>query len=232
MGDPREEDPEVVKALQVIEIRDSFLRRSTTYFDQVASGRFETPEHEFDCHFRTPPVHHSQLYQFIDVDDDSVQEIICAAETSPTCSKLTWGLHKGTLKKIRNRMTVKLQQMRAFSSDQPALLDAGHVPALTAGTEEANGSAPAVKADTEATDGIDRACKRKRFQVKRNADNDPAVTAGTLGADGIGRAGTQEPFRIKRDAGSDPAVIAGTEVADGIDRVRKLKRLKRVVSEE
>ncbi|CAJ1455016.1 unnamed protein product [Effrenium voratum] len=119
--DPRK-SPET-RTLQVIDFRDRFLRQQRAYFERLQGTLDQTPVQALDCHFRTPPVNRSQLYQYLDIEDEAVQQLLKSSEVLEECSYKTGWLPQQTLENIRERMAVKAELLRR-SRQQPALQDA------------------------------------------------------------------------------------------------------------
>eukprot|EP00927_Polykrikos_kofoidii_P041538 TRINITY_DN35418_c0_g1_i1.p1 TRINITY_DN35418_c0_g1~~TRINITY_DN35418_c0_g1_i1.p1 ORF type:complete len:602 (+),score=111.13 TRINITY_DN35418_c0_g1_i1:175-1980(+) len=117
--DPREH-PQVAKELQVIDFRDRHLRQRKVYF-QALQGNVASEPVPSDCHFRTPPTNRSQLYQFIDIEDEGVQQLLTAAEPLSRCCAQTGWLSADSLRALRNRMAVKAALMRRVRSANQAL---------------------------------------------------------------------------------------------------------------
>ncbi|CAE8593653.1 unnamed protein product [Polarella glacialis] len=99
--------------LQVIDFRDRFLRQQRSYFERIQGVLDAGSVQVLDCHFRTPPVNRSQLYQLGDIEDEVVQQTLSAlsgfgAEAS---EKFGW-MPQPALETIRERMAVKAELMR------------------------------------------------------------------------------------------------------------------------
>ncbi|CAK9052896.1 unnamed protein product [Durusdinium trenchii] len=118
--DPRT-DPGT-RFMQVIDFRDRLLKERRAYFERVQGTMDQQPVQALDCHFRTPPVNRSQLYQYLDIEDEVVQQILQSSEVLKECSFKTGWLPQQTLDAIRERMAVKAELLRR--SRQHALQDA------------------------------------------------------------------------------------------------------------
>jgi len=104
--DPRDH-PDQSKWLQVLNFRDPFFRQHGK-----KKPRKEDSEEATDCYFRKPPCKRNQPYQFIDIQDDWVQEILCSAPLMKDCCKRDGWLPEDVLDCVRQRLGVKSQQMR------------------------------------------------------------------------------------------------------------------------
>jgi len=98
--------------LQVIDFRDRFFRTRHAYYEALEKRESETWSKTLDCHFRVPPLNRSQLYQYIDIEDDVVQQILHTATLLSTCSEKTGWLEQASIDAIRERMAVKAELMR------------------------------------------------------------------------------------------------------------------------
>jgi hypothetical protein len=98
-------DPRVyaedAKWLQVIKFRDPFFKKNS-----------EDNDVEPDCTFRRPPSLREQLYQFCDIKDDFIENMINDAEVEKECSRKTGWLNDLVFHVVRERMTVKSQLQR------------------------------------------------------------------------------------------------------------------------
>eukprot|EP00434_Breviolum_minutum_P039084 symbB.v1.2.034690.t2/scaffold4523.1/size38513/6 len=108
--DPRK-NPES-RFLQVIDFRDRLLKERRAYFEKVQGTFDQKPVEAFDPHFRTPPVNRSQLYQYIDIEDEGVQQLLQSSEVLEECCLKTGWLPQQTLDAIRERMFVKAELLR------------------------------------------------------------------------------------------------------------------------
>lgn len=124
--DPRQHTES--RFMQVIDFRDRFLKERRAYFERVQGTFDQTPADALDCHFRTPPVNRSQLYQYIDIEDEVVQQLLNSSEILEECSFKTGWLPQKTLDAIRERMSVKAELLRR--TRQPHLLQDASTPAL------------------------------------------------------------------------------------------------------
>jgi len=136
--DPRTERTEAGR-MQVIDFRDRFFRQQRVYF-AARQGRAANSSHmstdAADCHFRRPPANRSQLYQFVDVEDEVVQNIIHTAEFLPQASERSGWLPQPALDAIRERMAVKAELMRRAIEVRP-MLEAPSASAALTNTPEA-----------------------------------------------------------------------------------------------
>eukprot|EP00435_Cladocopium_sp_Y103_P010510 s3349_g2.t1 len=122
--DPRQHTES--RFMQVIDFRDRFLKERRAYFERVQGTFDQTPAEALDCHFRTPPVNRSQLYQYIDIEDEVW--LLNSSEILEECSFKTGWLPQKTLDAIRERMSVKAELLRR--TRQPHLLQDASTPAL------------------------------------------------------------------------------------------------------
>jgi len=111
--DPREH-PDQSKWLQVLTFRDPFFR-------QLGTAKKGAREETSDCYFRKPPCKRSQPYQFIDINDDWVQEILCSSPLLDDCSKREGWLPEDVLDGVRQRLEVKSQLMRDRAAARAAV---------------------------------------------------------------------------------------------------------------
>jgi hypothetical protein len=114
--DPRQ-NPEEAKWLQVIDFRDRHFRQSRAHLevDRAMRGAQDTSTAsggQGDCHFRTPPAKRSQLYQFVDIEDEGICEIIQTSEVLTECCEKTGWMSEASLDQARDRMAVKSELMR------------------------------------------------------------------------------------------------------------------------
>jgi len=173
--DPR--DPahaEEASRLQVIDFRDRWFRKQTTYFEaiqEVRSGRAVDArnEEDFDVHFRAPPVNRSQLYQVLDIEDTVVKRILALAAHVDQCSPQDGWFEATVIPRIRDRMAVKaeiLRRTKAAMAKAKALEDAPRRAAVA--NEAASSSTPlgAQRAEEEPSESRRAPRKRRRLSKK------------------------------------------------------------------
>eukprot|EP00913_Durusdinium_trenchii_P010234 g9595.t1 len=114
--DPRT-DPGT-RFMQVIDFRDRLLKERRAYFERVQGTMDQQPVQALDCHFRTPPVNRSQLYQYLDIEDEATGGILQSSEVLKECSFKTGWLPQQTLDAIRERMAVKALKDEASGTRQ------------------------------------------------------------------------------------------------------------------
>jgi len=98
----------------VLTFRDPFFR-------QLGTAKKGAREETSDCYFRKPPCKRSQPYQFIDINDDWVQEILCSSPLLDDCSKREGWLPEDVLDGVRQRLEVKSQLMRDRAAARAAV---------------------------------------------------------------------------------------------------------------
>eukprot|EP00931_Biecheleriopsis_adriatica_P102651 TRINITY_DN77595_c0_g1_i1.p1 TRINITY_DN77595_c0_g1~~TRINITY_DN77595_c0_g1_i1.p1 ORF type:complete len:533 (+),score=102.54 TRINITY_DN77595_c0_g1_i1:132-1730(+) len=109
------------RTLQVIDFRDRLLRQQRAYFERVQGTLDITPTRELDCHFRTPPMNRSQLYQLCDIEDDVVQQTLSTCgQNEEVSEKLGW-MPLEAMEAVRKRMQVKAELMHRTRIVAPAL---------------------------------------------------------------------------------------------------------------
>jgi len=128
--DPRSiENAEEAQKLQVIDFRDRFFRQQHAYFEAVQAARSgksgEKAGATVDYHFRTAPANRSQLYQFTDIEDDIVQEILRDATPAERADEKSGWFAPSGLSAIRERMAVKAEIMRRCKQAEMLSLQGG-----------------------------------------------------------------------------------------------------------
>lgn len=169
--DPRA-DPAGSRLLQIIDFRDKGLREVKAYFERAQGSGGVGVVTEVDCHFRRPPVNKSQLYQFIDIEDEEIQRLLSSTEPTAQCTE-RWGwLTLATIDAIRQRMAVKAELIRRSRAMQAAIEGPATLPALLPPP-----TAPPVKRkQSEDEEPHEEAGEAPRQQkVKRKAGPEPKV---------------------------------------------------------
>jgi len=210
--DPRKERTEAGR-MQVIDFRDRFFRQQRVYFaarQGRAANRSQVSSDAADCHFRRPPTNHSQLYQFVDVEDEVVQHILDTAELLPQASERSGWLPQSALDAIRERMAVKAELMRRAIEIRP-MLEAPSTPAaltITPQSEEAD-AVTATHAATSSGKLMPRSTvttgaakfKARRSSVKAKAKAQAKEHGKARGRSGIELLSRQVSAAVQEDAG-------------------------------
>mmetsp|Transcript_12901 Transcript_12901/g.39875 ORF Transcript_12901/g.39875 Transcript_12901/m.39875 type:complete len:590 (+) Transcript_12901:62-1831(+) len=102
--DPRSH-PEEARWLQVIDFRDPALRGKTA---PMAGGS----QAASDVHFRKPPSQPKEYYQVADIKDDFITELVRGVVPSEECSRRAGWLGQVVCDALRERLTVRSQQLR------------------------------------------------------------------------------------------------------------------------
>jgi len=148
--DPRLE-PDPAAWLQVIDFRDKHLMAKAGYYERMKTGGAGSSARagHRDINFRACSGKSSRLYQYKDIDDEMVQDILTAADHC-TCNEKTGWWSEDTIKAVRERMSVKMHLIRAQGTstltDAPGLPmiednGRGTVKVRSAPTEEQTGDA-------------------------------------------------------------------------------------------
>eukprot|EP00930_Biecheleria_cincta_P028518 TRINITY_DN19909_c0_g1_i1.p1 TRINITY_DN19909_c0_g1~~TRINITY_DN19909_c0_g1_i1.p1 ORF type:complete len:487 (+),score=86.78 TRINITY_DN19909_c0_g1_i1:206-1666(+) len=140
--DPRLQ-PEEARWLQVIDFRDRFLKQRRAYFERIQGTLDALPVPALDCHFRTPPVNRSQLYQLVDIEDEVIQQVLSSCGCIETVSEKFGWMPQTSLEAVRERMSVKAELMHRSRATGPSALEAPErvlaLPAAAAAEQVARG---------------------------------------------------------------------------------------------
>jgi len=215
--DPRTQRAEAGR-MQVIDFRDRFFRQQRVYFaarHNKAANSSQVPTEAADCHFRRPPTNRSQLYQFVDIEDEVVQHILDMAELLPEASERSGWLPQSALDAIRERMAVKAELMRRAIEIRP-MLEASSTPAALTATPQAE------EADAVSTTHI-AAASRKLIAPPRRKGTIAKAKAQTKGRGKVrARSGIELLSR---------QVVAAAREDAGSPHIGRQTRLKRCVLE-